>query len=197
MSHMERVYSVLLVSAAEQLNQVLTGLMSAAPFELVKSTASVSAARRLLVERSFDIIIVNAPLPDDAGVQFALDAGEEKGTLVLLLVRSEQHSQVCAAVSPYGIFTLPRPCARQSLETALQWMASARERLRKAEEKTMSVEEKMEEITLVNRAKWMLIDKRGMSEPQAHRYIEKQAMDTCVSRRHMAEKIINMYSKKG
>ena len=192
---MERVYSVLLVSAAEQLNQVLTGLMSAAPFELVKSTASVSAARRLLVERSFDIIIVNAPLPDDAGVQFALDAGEEKGTLVLLLVRGEQHSQVCAAVSPYGIFTLPRPCARQSLETALQWMA--RELLRKAEEKTMSVEEKMEEIRLVNRAKWMLIDKRGMSEPEAHRYIEKQAMDTCVSRRHMAEKIINMYSKKG
>ena len=48
MSHMERVYSVLLVSAAEQLNQVLKGLMSAAPFELVKST-----------NNAFEIVTIN------------------------------------------------------------------------------------------------------------------------------------------
>ncbi len=194
MRRMERTYSVLIVSAADNMNQALTGLMGAARFDPVRRTASVSAARRLLAEHSFDIIIVNAPLPDDAGIRFALDAGEEKGTIVLMIVRSEQYSQVCAAVEPSGLFTLPRPCPRQSLETALQWMVSARERLRKAEEKTVSIEEKMKEIRVVNRAKWMLIDKRGLSEPAAHRYIEKRAMDTCESRLKTAEKIISQYS---
>ena len=55
----------------------------------------------------------------------------------------------------------------------------------------MSLEEKMEEIRLVNRAKWLLIERRGMDEPTAHRYIEKLAMDRCVTRRVIAEAILN------
>jgi response regulator NasT len=76
-------------------------------------------------------------------------------------------------------------------------MISARERLRKAEEKTVSIEMKMKEIRTVNRAKWMLIDKLGMDEPAAHRYIEKQAMDTCATRLQTAESIISRYSQRG
>lgn len=78
--------------------------------------------------------------------------------------------------------------------TALGWMASARERLRRAEKKTISIEEKMEEIRIVNRAKWLLISEIKMDEPNAHRYIEKQAMDRCVSKRAIAEEIIRTYS---
>ena len=36
----------------------------------------------------------------------------------------------------------------------------------------------MDEWKIVNRAKWLLIGKLGMSEADAHRYIEKLAMDT-------------------
>ena len=62
------------------------------------------------------------------------------------------------------------------------------------QKKTLSIEEKMEQIRLVNRAKWLLIGELKMSEPDAHRYIEKQAMDRCVSRREIAENIIKTYS---
>ena len=195
MSHKERLYSVLIVSAAEQLNQVLRGLMPLSRFTPVRMTKSISSARRILAERSVDIVIVNAPLPDDAGVGFALDAADNKGSVVLMIVRAEQYSQVYASLSPSGIFTLSRPCSRQSVETALQWLVSARERLRKAEEKTRSIEEKIKEIRLVNRAKWMLIDQYGYGESEAHHYIEKKAMDTCVSRREIAEEIIFSHSK--
>ena len=77
---------------------------------------------------------------------------------------------------------------------ALDLMAGARERLRKLEKKTLSFEEKMEEIRLVNRAKWLLISELKMDEPQAHRYIEKQAMDRCISKREVAAEIIRVYS---
>ena len=52
----------------------------------------------------------------------------------------------------------------------------------------------MEEIRVVNRAKWILIHELKMEEPQAHRYIEKQAMDCCTSKRSVAEKIIKLYT---
>ena len=92
------------------------------------------------------------------------------------------------------MFALAKPFSRPVLALALDWMASARERLRKLEKKTLSVEEKMEEIRVVNRAKWLLISGLKMEEPQAHRYIEKQAMDRCVSKKEIAEEIIKTYS---
>ena len=57
--------------------------------------------------------------------------------------------------------------------------------MRKLEVKTSSIEDKMKEIRLVNRAKWILIDESKMTEADAHRYIEKQAMDNCITRREV------------
>ena len=56
-----------------------------------------------------------------------------------------------------------------------------------------AIEEKMEEIRLVNRAKWLLIEELNMTEQEAHRYIEKQAMDRCVTKRAVAEQILSTY----
>lgn len=78
--------------------------------------------------------------------------------------------------------------------TALEWLSSARERLRKFEKKSLSIEEKMEEIRIVNRAKWLLISELKMDEPTAHRFIEKQAMDRCITKRKVAEEIIKTYT---
>ena len=55
------------------------------------------------------------------------------------------------------------------------------------------VEEKIKEIRLVNRAKWLLIECLRMTEAEAHRYIEKQAMDLRISKREAAENIIKTY----
>ena len=71
---------------------------------------------------------------------------------------------------------------------------SSRERLRIFEQKTVSVEEKTEEIRLVNRARWLLINYLKMEEPDAHRYIEKLAMDRCVPKREIAAEIIKTYA---
>ena len=73
-------------------------------------------------------------------------------------------------------------------------MAAARERLRSLEKKTISIEDKMEEIRLVNRAKWILIEQLKMTESEAHRHIEKQAMDRCVYKKEIAFGIINTYT---
>ena len=77
---------------------------------------------------------------------------------------------------------------------ALNWMESAREHLRQFEKKSLSIEEKMAEIRLVNKAKWILISELSLNEPEAHRYIEKQAMDRCISKRTIAEEIIKTYT---
>lgn len=189
----ERVYSVLIVSAKSPVNTALSQLLPDVRYSPVISVPNISAARRLLSEQHFDHIIINAPLSDEVGTRFAIDAATA-GTVVLLLVPSEHHADTLDKVGAHGVFTLAKPTSQMVLTIALEWMSSAREHLRKLEKTTLSVEAKMEEIRLVNRAKWQLISSLNMDEPQAHRYIEKQAMDRCVSKREVAEEILRTYS---
>ena len=193
MSLKERVYSVLVISAKEKFDASLQSLLPESKYAPVQMVSSVSLAKRVLLERSFDFVFINTPLPDDFGTRFAIEISGNKGTVILLLVRNEVYEEVCDKVTEYGILTLPKPASKQMVAHTLNFMAGIRERLRKLENKSLSMEEKMKEIRLVNRAKWVLIDELKMSEADAHRYIEKQAMDRCVSRREIAEEIISTY----
>lgn len=193
MSLKERVYSVLVISAKENFNASLQSLLPESKYAPVQMVSSVSLAKRVLLERSFDFVFINTPLLDDFGTRFAIEISGNKGTVILLLVRNEVYEEVCDKVTEYGILTLPKPASKQMVAHTLNFMAGIRERLRKLEKKSLSMEEKMKEIRLVNRAKWVLIDELKMSEADAHRYIEKQAMDRCVSRREIAEEIISTY----
>jgi len=189
-----QTYSVLVVSAAQKFNDILTQMLPGSDYEPVTFVSNAAAARREMVGRAYDFVIVNAPLPDDPGVRLAIDAAGKTGTVALLLARSELYEQINAKATPQGVFTLAKPIPAQTLRQSLNWMAAARERLRRLEEKTATVEEKMEEIRLVNRAKWILIERLKMTEPDAHRHIEKQAMDRCVSRQEIALGIIKTYT---
>ncbi len=189
----EQAYSVLIVSAPKFAESVCP-MLPGSEYHPVCTVSSAAAARRELLNRSFDFVLVSSPLPDEFGTRFATDAAGRSGCVVLLLVRGDVYEEVTAKVTPHGVFTLAKPTPTLMLQQSLRWMAAARERLRNLERKASSVEEKMEEIRLVNRAKWLLIEQLKMSEADAHRYIEKQAMDRCVSRREIALGIIKTYT---
>ena len=194
MSLKERVYSVLIVSAAEGFNDALSTLLPTSKYSPTNFVSNISAAKRALAERAFDFVIINSPLPDDIGTRFAIDTGSSKETVVLLMVRAELQAEIYDKVAEHGVFVLPKPTSKPTMAIALSWLSSAREKLRKTEKKTLSIEEKMEEIRIVNRAKWLLISELKMDEQGAHRYIEKQAMDRCISKRSGAEEIIKTYA---
>lgn len=112
---------------------------------------------------------------------------------VLLLVRNDQFDDIYARVVSYGVLTLAKPTGMQMVAQNLRVLCATRERMRQMEAKQATVEERIEEIRLVNRAKWLLIECLGMTEPEAHRYIEKQSMDQRISKREVAESVIRTY----
>ena len=66
----------------------------------------------------------------------------------------------------------------------------------KEEKKTETMQKRMDEIRLVNHAKWVLISKLGMDEENAHRFIEKQAMDLRQTRSEVSQFIIRTYENQ-
>ena len=189
----ERTYAVLLVSAAQNFNSSIMNLLPMTDYWPVNTVDSVAAARRALLERSYDMVIINAPLPDDFGSRLAIDVCPYSGAAALILVKSELYNDVYSKVMEHGVFTLSKPTSSQLVEQFLKILCTTRERMRKLEEKQQSVEDKIAEIRVVNHAKWLLIQCLSMTEAEAQKYIEKQAMDARISKRQMAENVIKTY----
>ena len=189
----ERTYSVLIVTASDSFTEKIMPLLPVTDYWPVTTVHSNSEARRKILETAFDIVLINAPLPDDFGMRLAIDICTGSGAGVLLMVRSDQFDDVYARVVGYGVLTLSRPTSVRMVAQNLRILCATRERMRRMEEKQTAVEEKIEEIRLVNRAKWLLIECLGMTEPEAHRYIEKQSMDRRISKQEVAETVIKTY----
>lgn len=189
-----RTYSVLIVSSNEKMASQLSSALSGLSCYPVVTVSSISAAKREALEKTYDFVIINAPLNDEVGTRFALDVSENKSTICLMMLKADLFDEIDMRVSSDGVFTLQKPVSQQNFFLAISWMKSARERLRKMEKKAVTLQDKMEEIRIVNRAKWMLIDKEGLTEEQAHKAIEKQAMDACATKVEIANIIIRKYS---
>ena len=183
-------YSVLLVSASEKLNTAMASALPSTDFWPIRTVRSISQARRLTLENPFDLIIVNSPLPDGSGVQFCIDVCSNSESGVLLLVPGEDYEETYYEALPHGVMTLSRPVAREVLAQSLRLLCAVRERLRSAGKAQATVEEKMEELRLVNKAKWILMERRGMREDEAHKAILRQAMEQRISKKEVAEQII-------
>ena len=193
MEFTERRYSVLLVSSSPKFNESMLALLPESRFYPVAAVSDVSSARRRLLESKYDIVIINAPLPDDFGTRLALNICDNSGAGVLLLVKAEHYPDINGRISPFGVLVLPKPATSQEVSQSLQLLCGTRERLRRMEQKTASIEEKMEEIRIINRAKLLLMEQLKMTEKEAHRFIEKQAMDRCVTRITIAQSILSTY----
>ncbi len=189
----QRCYSVLIVSSSAKVNKTMASLLPEGRYSPVTTVHDAASARRCVIEKDYDIVIINTPLPDDFGTKLALQICENSSAGVMLLVKAEHFPDISSRVSPFGVLAISKPTSFDMMTQSLQLLCSTRERLRKMEQKTASIEEKMEEIRIVNRAKWLLISQLKMTESEAHRFIEKQAMDRCVTKRKIAENIIATY----
>ncbi len=193
MDFAQHAYKVLIVSSSDKFVRPMLDMLPEKMFEPIETASDVAHARRKLLEREFDIVIINSPLRDEFGTKLALDICQKSSAGVLLFVKAEHYSDITSKVMQYGVLTISKPTSPSMIMQSVQMLCSTRERLRIMEKKNASVEEKIEEIRIVNRAKCLLIEQLKMTEPEAHRYIEKQAMDRCVTRRQIAENIILTY----
>ena len=175
--------SALIVSSSQKAADYLQDILSRLRFSPVANAVSIAEAKRRQLEYRFD----------DFGLEFAEALCTDSSVGVILFVKAELLEQVSYKVEDYGVLTFPRPGTRQSITSAIRLAAATHNRLSAFERRAVKLESKMKEIRLVNRAKWLLIDRYNMSEEEAHKYIEKTAMDNCATRGEIAENIIRTY----
>ncbi|MDY3771781.1 MAG: ANTAR domain-containing protein [Candidatus Faecousia sp.] len=186
------IYRVLIAGANDRTFDSLRELLPPDSYEPPLRAGSAGEVKRMLLETDVDLVILNAPLRDEFGTQLALNLSRDN-LCVLMLVPAESFDAVCYKVEDEGILTLSKPVSRNGLLGAIKLLTAMRGKLRKLDRQNQALQEKMQDIRTVNRAKWLLIEIKRMTENEAHYYIEKQAMDMRLSRREVAENIIRTY----
>lgn len=185
--------SVLICSSTDKGRDFLAEFLRAHDFSEITTVESGGAARSLLNQKDFDLVVINAPLRDESGEELSLRVTEISMAGVILIIKSEIADEVSDKVEDYGIFVLPKPLSRSMFFQALKLVAAARRRILGLQHENAQLKKKIEDIRLVDRAKCILMQYLNLTEPQAHRYIEKQAMDRRISKREVAEGILNTY----
>lgn len=188
-------YRVLVAGGNEKLCELLSEILPRNEYEFLVPAKTAGEVRRLTMDRNVDLVILNAPLKDEFGVQLAQDLAENN-LGVLLLTGSDVSEQVSYRVEQSGVITLAKPTTKQSLYITLRALTALRSKLLQMEQKTKALQQKVADIHTVNHAKWLLIQHDHMTENDAHRFIEKQAMDMRLSRREVAESIIRTYGSE-
>ena len=183
----------MIISSKDKILDFLLETLNSASVKNIVALQSCGGARRLLLERDFDLVVVNAPLHDESGEDLSRHITSIGKAQVILLVKNEYFDAVSSLCEDDGVLTVSKPVNKSVFWSALILAKSAQSRIKKIQTENAQLKQKIEDIRIIDRAKMILISYMNMSEKEAHRYIEKQAMDLRITRRIVAEEILKTY----
>ena len=183
----------LIVSAGASSNEYISARLAELGYPRPLIVPSGAEARRRMPDADFDLIVVNAPLPDEFGHELCMDAVAGTDAGVVFLVKAAQAEQLLAPLNEQGVLLLSKPFSNTLFVQAMHMAAASNHRLLLLRQENQRMQEKLAQVRLVSRAKCCLIELGRMTEAEAHRYIEKKAMDTRRDRAEVAQEILDSY----
>lgn len=184
----------LIVASSEKGRSVISSLMRAENSATSISTAeNAPAARRMILDEEWDTIIINSPLAGDDAEALAKMAVTSSNASVLLLLRSDFLADTIEELSGLSILIVEKPLIPQLFFQSLHLAASFKAKCMSLIEENKRLSAKIEEMKFIDRAKCALIEHEHLSEAEAHRKVEKEAMDNRISRREAAVAILRSY----
>ncbi len=154
---------------------------------------SVEQARRFLTERHYDLLMINEPLPAGSGEDLARETAERYLTAVIYFASGRTAAQIKQELEPCGVLVMSKPISKAALVQAMGFVEIMRNRMAYLERERFVLQNKIEEIKLVDRAKCVLVQYLSMTEEQAHHFIMRQAMNRRVPKSQVAETVLKTY----
>lgn len=183
----------LLISSSQHSKASLEKLLKEEGFEPVTVSYTAYNAKEIAEREEFDFICINAPLADENGIELSCHFADTTNAGVVIIVPQKNADEINDMLNPHGVLVIAKPINKHLFHHYLQFTACFRTRILNIERENQKLKTMVEDIKLIDRAKLLLVTCLNMSESQAHRYIEKRAMDLRVSRVEVAKQVIQTY----
>ena len=173
----------------EKLKQWMGGLHSG---ETV-SVHSAVEARRVSTTDAYDLVLINAPLADETGLELAMDLTQRTTAAVILLVKTELVPMIMDTAMEAGVLIVTKPVIPQLFEQTVRVGMACRNRMLIYKTESERLQKKYEELKIVDRAKCLLIEHMRITEEEAHRVLEKEAMNMRLPRVRVAKLVLERF----
>jgi response regulator NasT len=149
-----------------------------------------AAAVQLARDEQPALVILDIKMPVMDGLAAAQKISEERLAPVLILTAYSQRELVERAAQIGAMAYLVKPFQKQDLLPAIEIAKGRYQQLAALADEVGDLTERLESRKQVERAKGVLIDRYGMNEGDAFRFLQQAAMDRRLSMREVADAIL-------
>ena len=159
-------------------------------FDVVGEAGDGEEAVRLVEELRPDLVVMDVKMPKLDGIS-AAEQINASGNIapVVLLTAFSQRELVERAAEAGALAYVVKPFTPADLIPSIEIALSRFQQLVTLENEVADLAERFETRKLVDRAKGILNDKMGLSEPEAFRWIQKASMDRRLTMHEVAQTI--------
>ncbi|ACY98405.1 MULTISPECIES: ANTAR domain-containing response regulator [Thermomonospora] len=160
-------------------------------YEVVGEAGDGEAAVRLATELKPDLVILDVKMPVLDGISAAERISAARLAPVVILTAFSQRELVRRATEAGAMAYLVKPFTKSDLTPAIEMAVSRYEQIRALEAEVSTLTERLETRKVVDRAKGLLQELNGWTEPQAFRWIQKTSMDRRLTMRAVADAVLS------
>lgn len=165
-------------------------------FDVVGEAGDGEEALRLVEEHEPDVVVMDVKMPKLDGISAAEKINRDHSAPVVLLTAFSQSDLVERATEAGALAYVVKPFTPADLLPAIEIAIARFDQLTQLENEVADLAERFETRKLVDRAKGILNDKMGLSEPEAFRWIQKASMDRRLTMQDVAKTIIDQLGPK-
>ena len=165
-------------------------------FDVVGEAGDGETAVALAKELRPDLVIMDVKMPQLDGISAAEQLSKDSIAPVVLLTAFSQKELVERATEAGALAYVVKPFTQNDLLPAIEIALARHAQLIALEAEISDLNERFETRKQVDRAKGLLTQKMGLSEPEAFRWIQKASMDRRLTMQEVAQAVIQQLSAK-
>ncbi|MGN0642488.1 MAG: ANTAR domain-containing response regulator [Huintestinicola sp.] len=186
-------HKTLIAAASEEVRASVSAMASEAGLRNITITDGKNL-KALCDSEKFGVIVMVLPLENEFGLDAAAYISKRLPEASLVVCApSKVYEEVCARISSSGALIIPKSSGRATVVNTLRTAAVLKNRFDELRQENTMLKEMIDEVKLVNRAKCVLIEYLRISEKEAHRQIQKRAMDQRITLTEVAADILKTY----
>ena len=184
------VQDILLITNTDSSEGFIKELLMNASYGKIWTAYNYSDGTNLLDVHPFDLVIINAPMRDELGDRLAKYAAQRTHTSIFFIARETMFAMNHDILTKFGILCIKKPVAVKPFQQLIKVVETTCAQVAKMDKENKDNRERIDELRLIDAAKWHLISQFNISESQATRTFEQFAIDRKVSRLTAADLVL-------
>jgi AmiR/NasT family two-component response regulator len=168
----------------------LAEMLAEEGYDVVGEAGDGERAVELAEELRPDLVVLDVKMPKLDGISAAEKIAQQRIAPVVILTAFSQRDLVERARDAGAMAYLVKPFSKSDLMPAVEMAVSRFAEVQLLESEVADLTERLETRKVIDRAKGVLQQQLGISEPDSFRWIQKTAMDLRLSMKQVAEGVL-------